>query len=302
VKIVDEIIEKLSGDDLSLIDALMKAKVLFHRLGETEAKYWADSESKGYTDKAHLPDYRRITVVIMGNYFNGVYSHAGKPLPIMHLTEEARDRLESVQMRQSIAVIEEYANGDGHLHMPLQPEFYPGLGESLTAGYVVNSAWQEPSAGAMLQIATEVRSRLLDLVLELSEKLPPDNSNADMKEISKEIGVGKIFNNVVLGDGATIFFGDNNKAQIGNSIIKGDFTSLSGQLASEQVADEDIEELRQAIENDEGSPEHDQKEPGTAVSGWMRNMVNKAGEAGWGVSVGTAIGVLSGAINAYYGF
>jgi len=51
IKLIDEIIEILSSDSGKLSDALIKTKVLLHKIGHKELVPWVDSELKGYPDR-----------------------------------------------------------------------------------------------------------------------------------------------------------------------------------------------------------------------------------------------------------
>ena len=50
MKLIDEIIDLLSNTDTELENALIKAQVLAHKLGEKEIGAWIKSELVGYED------------------------------------------------------------------------------------------------------------------------------------------------------------------------------------------------------------------------------------------------------------
>ena len=302
MKIVNEIIEMLSTEGSSLNDALLKTKVLLHRLGEKESIEWVNLELQGYRDENELPDYRKIAMRVRGNISNGAYRYTDQALATGHLEDHLRSSLGSAKLTQSIAVLEAYAKKDEDLTISVAPEYYPLLSRSFENGYIVEQAWGKPSAGCMVQAVTEVKSRLLGFVLELSEKLPEELDGNDLKNASTNANVSELFNNTVIGDNATFVIGDNNVQNIQNNIQVNDFESLENELLRNNVPAEDIVELRLAIDADEGADEHTNKSFGSNVNAWIGKMISKASSSSWAVGVGAAGNLLATAIKTFYGF
>lgn len=301
MKLVDEIIDLLSSKESDLATALLKTKVLLHRLGEKKSLEWVTGELQGYPDIENLPSYRILHVNVLGNASNGAYRFTSHALPLMHLDEKIRKKLDTTYLTQGIAVIQEYSQGD-NLQISIAPEFYPSLSKGLGNGYEIESAWGKHSAGAMTQVITEVTSRLLDFVLELSEKLPEELDAEEMKTMAKKIGVSDLFNNTVIGDNATIVVGDSNTQHIKNSVVTNDFSSLQNVLKENGVDQEDIDELKASIDNDKNSQEIKNKSLGSNVTNWIGKMVSKAASTTWDINVGAAGSLLAIAISKYYGF
>jgi hypothetical protein len=302
MKLVQEIIDLLSSDVPNLNNALFKTKVLMHRMGEKELIGWIDAELKGYSPADELPEYRVIEITVLGNISNRAYRYTEQPLPLRHLSEKLRTNLETTYLRQSIAVIEGYAKDDSNLAITIAPELYSKLSEAFGGGYSIERAWGKHSSGAMLQVVNEVRSRLLDFVLELSEKLPDEVNMEDMKEKSKEIGVSGMFKNAVFGPNATIVVGDHNVQNIKNEITTNDFDSLAQVLLSNRIQEDDIQALKEAIESDAGAPEHTNNNFGENVRNWFSTMMQKAADFTWDINVGMASSLLATALNSFYGW
>ena len=302
MKLVDEIIDLLSSDKPDLNNALFKTKVLLHRLGETEAVSWVNSELNGYPSIDNVPDYRKLNISVHGNLSNGYYYHNDQPLPVSQLDEKLRKNLQTHNLLPSIAVIESYAKDDKHLTISIAPELFPALCKNLSDGWFVDRAWGKPSLGSMLQVVTEVRSRLLDFLLELSEKIPEELDASEMKQKSKEIGTADLFNNTVFGDNATIVVGSHNVQSIQNNVAKNDFESLAAFLRNNKIDETDVQALKTAIDKDIGSPEHNEKKYGSNVRTWVSSMLIKATESVWNVNLGIASSLIANALNAYYGW
>ncbi len=300
MQLVDEIIELLSASKPSLENALFKAQVLAHKLGEEDLKKWVDSELKGYPGRETVPPYRVLRVTVMGNFSNGAYRYSDQPLPTMKVDKWLREKLEKTHLTQSIAVIEKWSKSDSDLSIVVAPEMYRMLSKALDGGYVVERAWGKHSVGAMLQVVVEVRSRLLDLALQLSDRIPREPETSQIKAVSKEVAVGEIFRNAVFGDNATIVVGGGSIQGITNSIVKSDFASLAAALRQQRVPEADIVALEVAISDDARSAPEDQG-LGPRVRQWMGAMVAKAGSATWEVGIGAAGNILGAALAAYYG-
>jgi len=301
MQLVDEIIELLSASKPSLENALFKAQVLAHKLGEEDLKKWVDSELKGYPGREALPPYRVLHVTVMGNFSNGAYRYSDQPLPIMKVEKRLREKLETTHLTQSIAVIEKWSKSESDLATVIAPEMYGVLSKGLGGGYSVERAWGKHSVGAMLQVVVEVRSRLLDLALQLADRIPREPETSQIKAVSKEMAVGEIFRNAVFGDNATIVVGNGKIQGITNSIVKNDFASLEAVLRQERVSQADIRALEEAIAEDAISPAHDQG-LGPCVRQWLGGMVAKAGSTAWEISIGAAGNILGAALSAFYGF
>lgn len=301
MKLIEEIIDLLSSGESNLTTALFKTKVLLHKLGEVDSLEWVNSELKGFPNADSLPNYRILDVNLRANASNSVYRYQAQPLPVMHLAEHIRDRLCVTKLTQSIAVLEEYSQQED-LQIVIPPEYFPSLSKGFGNGFQIENAWGEHSAGAMTQVLTEVTSRLLDFVLELSEQFPNELNTTELKEKSKEIGVSDIFNNAVFGDNATIVVGDSNEQNIKNSVIKNDLASLNTLLSNNDVSEEEIQELNLAIQADEGDSNLIKQSFGKNVSSWMGKMITKSASAAWKIKTGAAASLLATAIGKYYGF
>ena len=284
MQLVDEIIDLLSASKPSLENALFKAKVLAHKLGELELKQWVDSELSGYPDSAALPPYRVLRVTVMGDFSNGAYRYKNQPVPMMGIEKRLRENLEVARLTQSIAAIEKWSENESELSGIIAPELFGHLSKGLGGGYEVERAWRKYSVGAMLQILVEVRSRLLDLALQISDRIPREPDADQIKKVSKEAAVSEVFSNVVFGDNATIVFGGGSIQSVSNLVVRNDIDSLAAFLRKQQVSEADIEALRQAIDDDTAAEELKENQFGPSVRQWIGGMVSKAGSAAWQVS------------------
>lgn len=298
--LLQEIIDNLSSDTPNLNNALWKAKVLLHRFHDEQISSWVNSELNGYPNIKEVPKYRIIHISVRGNFSNAAWQYTDQPLPTQHLEKRIRERFEKNYVTQSIAVIESYIREEKNIVVELEPEYYGLFSKALSSGFHVQRAWGIHSAGSMLQIVTEVRSRLLDFLLELSDKIPNDFEQNNIEEIQKNIR--EMFANAVFGDNTSIIIGSHNTQNIKNQITANDFESLAEYFRKNSMPENDIWALKSAIEKDSGAPEHSEKKFGKNVRDWLSLMVNKAIESVWDINIAIASSLIVDSLNRYYGW
>lgn len=300
MKLLDEIVGILSDKNGSLTDALLKTKVLMHQIGHKELADWVNDELNGYSDQKSVPPYRVINSRVVGIIQTITMIYYDQPLPTSHLPDKLRKNLNEHEMRESISVLEEFASTPkGHLSMPLQPEYYGRIGEVFEKGAWVAKAWIQMEPTQVMHGLTEIRSRLLDFVLGIQDKLGNAEGEA-VKEAAKAIDAPGMFQHAVFGDNATIVVGEHNVTTIKNVVNKGDFASLAAALKEKGVADSDVTALQAAIECDQGTVDIEQKQFGPAVKQWLSGMLNKAIDTSWQIEVSVAAGLLTEGLKAFY--
>ena len=305
--LLDEIIDLLSNENESLNQALLKTKVLLHKLGNKESTVWVNDEINGYGEGKQVPLYRVVTAQIYGNVANSGWRRTKVLLPIDHLTESIKKSLVTETMGHALAVLEEFvSNENNSLIHPISPGLNQKLSEPFGNGYMVESAWIQIERSQVLQVLIEIRSRLLDFVLELQNKLGDNVTNENLKQKAVNIDTPAMFansifgGNTTFGDNTTFVLGHGNSQQVTNTNIKGDFNALAEKLKKAGVEESDIASLENAISTDADSPELVQQKFGPAVRDWMHGMMGKAINLAWQIEVGLAGGLLTNALQAYY--
>lgn len=302
MKLADEIVDILSSTDGILSEALIKTKVLLHRIGQKDLVTWVNKELNGYDDEDDLPDYRIVRAQVLVNATNGAYEANSQPVPLGHLDEDYRKRLEKGVMPQSLAVIEEFtANKEGSLQSHIPMEMYGLLSEKLANGYMVQRAWCEVPMASASNILMQVRSRLLDFILELSSEFSAATTDEEIKDKASNFDAANLFNHTIFGDNTTIVVGSENTQNITNTTTKNNFESLANELESNGVSNEDIVELKKAIECDTTLVIQNKNEFGPEVKSWMQSMMSKVIDASWQIELGVAGSLLATALNNYYG-
>lgn len=301
MKLLDEIIADLSSDKPNLTNALLKTNVLLHRLGKKDLIEWVNNEVNGYSEDSQLPPYRVVNAEVLANFANMAYQYTNHPIPLSHLDKEYREILETANLRQSLSVLEEFALSKS-IQSPIPIEANVILNKGLASGYHIQRAWCEVSTTAITQILTEVRSRLLDFILELNESLGGAMSDEEIRDVGSKLDTNKMFANAIFGDNTTILVGSHSQQVVTINVIKNDYASLRSALAEKNVSASDIECLKEAIDADAAIIDQTKKEFGPAVKGWLKTMLSKAIDTSWQIELGIASNFLADALNRYYGW
>ena len=144
-----------------------------------------------------------------------------------------------------------------------------------------------------------VRNRILDFALAVwKEQSAAGESSTKTSTVIDSSRVTQIFNTTVYG-GSTNLVGAASHSTIEFNIEAKNFSSLERVLRENGVEDDDVKELKIALESEEQPTPN--KEFGPKVSSWIAKMVKKAAEGSWGVGIGAAGTLLAQAISKYYG-
>ena len=303
MNLLNEIIEALSSQSGSLTDALLKTKVLLHKIGHQELVEWVNNELNGYSSNDNLPEYRILPAQVLVNASNMAYQITSHPIPLGHFTKEQRESLETAKMHESLAVLEKLVEKPGgHLQASIPMEANGLLGRGLSNGYIIQRAWCDIGQASVAQIFVQVRSRLLDFVLGLQDQLGDNVSEQEIKQKADSFDASSLFNNAIFGNNTTIVVGANNKQQVTNITVKGDFHTLAEDLRQHGIKEPDISSLELAIKNDYEAPELIEKKFGPSVRVWLQGMLSKAVDSSWQIELGVASSLLATALQNFYGW
>lgn len=303
MKILEEIIENLSDSNFQITSALIKTKILLHKIGRKDLSEWVNNEINGYVGKENLPEYRIIPSIVLANFESFSHRATSHPIPLHHRDQNTREALQNICIRQSLASIEKLLLSETkNFQNPIPMEFNAVLGAGLEEHFFIRNAWCSFTSHDLAQIPLQVRSRLLDFLLEIKDLIGDELTDEHIVEKISMANTSEIFNNTIFGDNTTILIGNNNHQHVDNIIKNNDFNSLKNYLKQNSVNDFDIEELRKSIEIDKNSYEISENKIGPSVKGWMKTMLSKAVDTSWNIEVGVASSILANGLQKYYGF
>lgn len=291
------------GSDLGPI--LLRLRLLAARIGSQPLAEWVRHESEGYPRDAELPDYRYIpvsyTASFSGPFGSGINNAPISPYLIKKFAGEHWVRHE---MRESIAAVDDLlatAEDGGHLGINAA-DLILLLQGKVYADYACNSVTGSIARSSLAAIRHAVRSRVLELTLELEKSvpdataitvgpaaLPSAPSSAAATQIAQQIIYGNFTSIAATGDGATI--------QV--AVAPHDANSLVQFLAGAGMVKEDAQELARLAESEK--PDSSVEPMGPRVRDWLVENLKKAATGTWKMGVAVATDVIKEALLKYYG-
>ena len=221
MNIIEELIHDLSQANPNISDALLKTKILLFKLGQKDLAGWVNHELNGYPSDTAVPDYRVTQGVLKGVITNGYWTYNDQVLPTSHLPDALRDRFERrIELREPISVLQEIGGHGKAIHFQVPIEINHLIGEALDDGAWVLQSNCQLGLGVPTRVTTQIRSRLIDFLLELREEFGDDATNAEIVSMAKDKNIESAFNSAIFGDNTTIVIGDGNRFNVKNAVLK----------------------------------------------------------------------------------
>ena len=295
-------IEEEAVDSKSDVASLLrKCQVLASRLHNDSLKGWIHNELNGYSPQLEIPEYRVFPCQSVGSFYGMGRTMKNAPIPPMCVPEEFRDCLFTLRFYQGVGTLQELLtnNDDGTVTVSWPGDLVALLSQKVYQGMGMLGAHIECSSGSIVKILETVRNRILDFVLALEEDNPDageaiGTAKIDRKRIDQMVtnNIFKGVGNIALQCGAVT---QNNTV----NVEKGNWALLEGLLKGLKIANEEIAELKQILEE-----EHPQSKAqfGDRLSAWLGGLTAKAAQGIYDISTGTVSGVIAAAICKYYGW
>lgn len=174
--LLHEIQTSLMQEGTGIGPILLKLRFLASRLGSDLLEDWVKHEVGGYPEDVPVPDYRKMRVSYTAG-FNGPYGSAinNAPIPSCLIEKFAGRQWTIHEERQSVAAIDDliqFSKGKGgrlnidasDLILLLQGNVYPGYACNSVAGFI--------PVGALVELQSSVRNRILELTIKLEKEIP----------------------------------------------------------------------------------------------------------------------------------
>lgn len=308
MSLIEQIISDLTDDQKSLTSALLKTKVLASKIQNNDLYHWVSCEINGYEKNDKLPPYRcNIPNHLKGTMLNGYTKYSNVDIPTSGLGSSFEDKLRSMDFPDSVSGLEKLINvkTGQRLTQPFRAEIRSMVEsnwQSMGNPYLqLISLYREISNVAIVEILSNVRNKLLDMMLEIDQKFGHINELKELKSKNDEIRT--IMNHTIInnsGDGNILNTGNEVVIKAEINITKQNKESLSKHLSDNGVNVEDISQLIELIDDEE--PDYKSKTFGHNVNEWTKKMLGKALDGSWTIGVGAAGSLLADAIGKYYGF
>jgi hypothetical protein len=284
---------------------LLKLRLLAARLGSEPLAEWVKHESEGYAPGTAVPDYRVIPVSYSAS-FSGPFGAGIRNAPISpYLVEKfAGKPWVRYEMRESVAAIDDllassekggYLGIDAaNLILLLQGKVYPG--------YACNEVTGRISRSSLAEIRHAVRSRVLDLTIELEKSVPEASTvelgRADPSAAKHSDATTQIAQQIIYGN-VTSFAATGAGIQISVAIGNHDKQALVDFLVQAGLPESDAHHLGEIVASEE--PESEAEPMGTKAKKWLVDNLKKAADGTWKIGVAVATDVIKEGLLKYYG-
>ncbi|MGA3055769.1 MAG: hypothetical protein ABSD63_16305 [Candidatus Korobacteraceae bacterium] len=177
----------LATDNKQPVSALLrKCVVLAHQIKNDKLKIWANKELNGYGNDDELPDYR-VTPAQARGHFSGWGGSAMNHWPIPPALLEPRHQrfAKEVRLTQAISAYENLttkAKGNSAISWPTNLVLYYQDKIENSKGMNLVAAYQEITQGALVELVDAVRTRVLNMALEIQSEV--GENDVDLKHIT----------------------------------------------------------------------------------------------------------------------
>ncbi|QNB06018.1 hypothetical protein G5S34_03960 [Herbaspirillum frisingense] len=293
--LVLELQQLASNSNVDLSDLLHNTLSVAAKLGRDDLKKWANSELHGYKGDArfNLPAYRHVRGEL------AIYHPELGTVAFRAIPQDLYEEIVPINITESVSslkhlILHETTPNVVYDFSPDQEKLFRSLPvEALRRYRVTRLVGKNRIYGLLDSVRTTILEWALTLEKEgvLGEGLFFSNEE---KEVVKNINIQNfqgVLGNVEAGASVT----QTNSLQIKAS----DFSTLSHYLSENGVNDDDVSDLKHALEEDP-YPQSIQS-LGPKVSKWASNMIMKAASGSWNVGIAAAGGLIADALGKYYG-
>lgn len=298
--LVDDIIALATDNKQSITVLLRKCVVLAHQLRNDRLKVWANEELNGYPSERDLPEYRVLPAGAVGTFIGPGWAQVQYPIPSGVLKEEHRMWAETVYISQSITSLEHLLESAGDTaSFPWDNNLVLHYQRELLNGWTLTSARQEVPKSIIAGILDTVRTRILNMALEIQSEIGKMDSDLDQMTPQAANNVDRTIVNNIFGGNVYVSAGRSsmNATTIQGqqqNIVAGDWEHLSQVLRTVGVSEPQLQELSKAVDQDG-------RRMGSGVKGWIARTAPKV--LSGGVKIGAAVGqmLLTEYLKQYFG-
>ncbi|MFJ2504075.1 hypothetical protein [Microbacterium sp. NPDC087592] len=248
--LLDDVIEQASDGDAAAM--LRKLMIVAHRLGADPLLAWVKSELNGYDDLNDIPAYRGPFTVNVQAVITGPGPSKGTSTLTKQGMPDGFDGLFEMRFKDPLAALEGFAGSENGIAVPWDPAIIGHYNRWIDEGLVpfiehwgVYSAQKVFPQGALRGIIDVVRTKALELALDLQEEFPDagEKDGPTVDDPAVEATVTTIVNNIY-GSVTGLAQGHNVTQKV--RIATGD---LRGALESARrfLDDQGIEQLRAVL-------------------------------------------------------
>jgi len=241
-----QLIESLIKDlyeNKPLSDVFLKLQVVVYLLKNEQLTEWFNDENNGYDNGKTLPQYRILPVLFYAQVeqdrgFNGSLMYNNYNLPIDLIEDkEIQNIMSKFEYRDSISnitdLISNKEEGTISMAVPATTTTISLFSRRLQSNCYIHRIWREIPKNAVQNIISQIKSKLLQFLLEINENL---NLNISFTEMENKEKIEKAFSqnitNHIYGNNNNVATGKNVEQNINHSFI--DYEKLKEYGVEEQ--------------------------------------------------------------------
>ncbi len=302
MSLLQKIQESVVEENSNLGSILLQLRLLAARLGSDILEEWVKYESEGYPTDVDVPSYRVVQVTYRGTFLGPFGSEIRNArIPPYLIEKYAGENWIKYEIRESIGAIDEIIkkNSDGRLLGIDASNLILLLQGKIYERYACNDVSGQISSTSFYEIQQAVRSKILELTLELERSVPvamhvsfgksiTNNTEAEkVQKISQQIFYGNV--SAAIAD-----------ANIAVKIVEKNRDSFVSYLVKMGIPEVDASELAEIMETEE--PTSSDEPFGKEAKDWIAANLKNAAKGTWSIGVSLAKRVLTEAALKYYGF
>jgi hypothetical protein len=268
---IKELIRDIAFDNITVSQALTRAKLIAHQIKNETFKSWLNKELNGYEyEDPLLPEYRKIWAEI---HLTAEFPYGRTQTFPVVMQDDRKDIEELLNIHvviEPISIIEQnidqMQDGKGYIHLTGGMVQHVGeLYRKQVEAYrgAIRSGTRTIGKNQLTNIVELTKQKLLDTLQDLEEQFPDIDNKYDMSKENDKKVQNIITNNI---------YGNNNPLNVaaGDNIQQGDITLYISQeqidkLKEFGVEDEALDEL-QKIDGETPKGNHERK---TKIMGWL---------------------------------
>lgn len=282
---LSSVIEGATSDSVSVSALLRRVQVVGTRLGSGDLTSWVHLELNGYEFGTHtVPPYRGpFETAVIGRFvgpFNSQVELAVPSLRVPPLPNGTPVPFD-ISFYQPIAELEELAKSEKQLQSPWPANVIAFLNGKIDRGELtlvemhnIHSAYRVITPAQLSGVIDSVKTRVLGLALDL-ERLDPDVGELRSSPLAlSHDSISTIVNNNIYGSNNNISISSSDVQQRIDQVKQGDIESLLTVMRALGATNDEILEVRAAIESDDAEGNRTDA-PGPHVRSYLGDLALK---------------------------
>lgn len=303
MSLLREIESAATSADTALSVVLRKCKILAARLNHEPLSQWVDWELSGYPSMGVVPSYRVQHTVVHGHFAGALQTEMRNvPVPETLVPKEHRDWLFSNHYCDGVAAYEAMIATGTAMFMnswPTEMVALYGQNTKFLPGFNMMQANRVIPASQIAGMLDAVRNKVLGFVLDIERENPDAGEGPVGAEPVPQERVTQIFTTNIYGGSNLWAAGSTTVTQSVTQVAAGDWPGLREALTRLGLPEEELDDLRVAIEEDRSS-ELDPLSEDSKVRGWLGRTTFKIASGALAISNNeTAGGVIAGLVLAF---